>query len=337
MSTTIRDVAQRAGVGQGTVSRVLNGSSQVSPATRERVERAISELNYRPNLIAQSFASGRTDAVAVIAPFITRPSVVERLRGIERVVTLRDYQFIVYNVETAERRSACLRDVPRRDRIDGLVVISLIPTEAERAHIHDSGVPYVLIDGHEPSGTSVGIDDIAGGRTATDYLLSLGHRRIAFIGDFLDDPLSVNFTSSRLREQGYRTALEQAGIAVRRDYVRHGRHDREVARIIGRELLQLPERPQAIFAASDTQALGVVLAARDLQLTIPDDVSLIGFDDVEIAEFCGLTTIRQPLLHSGIRGAELLFGLIEQPTCSQPHQCLPVELIVRGSTRAAPA
>jgi LacI family transcriptional regulator len=336
MSTTIRDVAQRAGVGQGTVSRVLNGSSQVSPATRERVERAISELNYRPNLIAQSFASGRTEAVAVIAPFITRPSVVERLRGIERVVSLRDYQFIVYNVESAERRSACLRDVPRRDRIDGLVLISLVPTEAERVHIQSSDVPYVLIDGHETVGTSVGIDDIEGGRTATEHLLSLGHRRIAFIGDFLDDPLSLNFTSSRLREQGYRAALEQRGISVPRAYVRHGRHDREVARTIGRELLQLPERPQAVFAASDTQALGVLLAARDLGLRIPDDVSLIGFDDIEIAEFCGLTTVRQPLLSSGIRGAELLFHLIEQPSMTEPHQWLPIELVVRGSTRPAP-
>ena len=306
----------------------------MKPATRARVEQAIADLNYRPNLIAQSFASGRTEAIAVIAPFITRPSVVERLRGIERIVAGRDYQFVVYNVETAERRSACLLDVPRRDRIDGLMLISLAPTEHERNRLLQSGVPYVLVDGWDQHSLSVGIDDTLGGRMATEHLISLGHRRIAFLGDLLDDPLSLNFTSSRLREVGYREALHSAGLPIRAEHIRHGRHDRETAREMARHLLVGPDRPTAVFAASDTQALGVMLGARDLGLKVPEDLSLIGFDDIEIAEFCGLTTMRQPLLTSGISGAELLFQLIDRQPITATHRALQVSLVVRNSTRS---
>ena len=168
MGATIRDVARKAGVGLGTVSRVLNNSPLVSATTRQRVLDAIAELHYSPSQIARSFALGRTNTVATIAPFFTRPSVVERLRGIEAALASSAYNLVVFNVETVARRDACFHDVPRRDRCDALVIISLAPRAAETAYLLQSDVPVVLVDASAPGLPSVVIDDIAGGRLATE-------------------------------------------------------------------------------------------------------------------------------------------------------------------------
>lgn len=336
MGSTIRDVARAAGVGLGTVSRVLNGSPMVSPATRRRVLEVIAELQYTPSEIARSFSSGRTLTVATIAPFFTRPSVVERLRGIEVTLAASGYNLVVFNVETVARRDACLRDVPRRDRADGVIIISLAPHPQEADALRASGVPVVLVDAMGGALPHILIDDVAGGALAARHLIELGHRRIAFVGDPLEDPLTFNFTSSRHRFEGFKQALCAAGIAARPDYLRHGVHGRYEARVLGRELLQLPEPPSAIFAASDTQAMGVLEAARDLGVAVPAQLSLIGFDDIDVAEYLGLSTVRQPLFESGARGAELLLALIAGEAHPAAPEHLPVELVARTTTGRPP-
>jgi DNA-binding LacI/PurR family transcriptional regulator len=175
------------------------------------------------------------------------------------------------------------------------------------------------------------VDDVEGGDLATRYLLELGHRRIAFMGDKPSD--QFRFDSSRDRTIGYERALARAGLAVRPEYVPEGTQSRHVARSIAEELLQLPEPPTAVFAASDTQALGVLEAARALGVGVPDELSVIGFDDIEIASYVGLTTIRQPLFESGRRGAELLLRALAGEPGSARVETLPLELIVRGTTR----
>lgn len=336
MAATIRDVARAAGVGLGTVSRVLNNSPLVSTATRQRVLDVIAELQYTPSQIARSFALGKTRTVATIAPFFTRPSVIERLRGIEATLAGHGYNLVVFNIETAERRDTCLRDVPKADRCDGVLIISLAPRADEVDALRATGLPVVLIDTSAGNLPGVGIDDVAAGALATRLLIDLGHRRIGFLGDSDEYTATFNFTSSRDRHQGFREALNAAGITPQPAYERFGYHGRYEARALARELLQLPEPPTAIFAASDTQALGILEAARDLGVAVPDRLSIVGFDDIDIAEYLGLTTMHQPLFESGARGAELLLSLIAGVTPEPASEHLPVELVVRNST-APPA
>lgn len=334
MSTvTIRDVAKKAGVGVGTVSRVINGSPLVSDKTRQQVLQVIDELKYIPNPTARGLSLGKTLTIAVIAPFITRPAFIERLRGIESRLAESEYDLILFNVETVKRRDQLMREVPHRHRADGVIILSLSPREADVPLLAAAKVPIVLVDANHPELfylNRVVVDDVEGGWKATQQLIDLGHRKIGYISDWLENPL--NFISSRDRYIGYKKALQEAGLTIRPDYHGQGEHDRAVARRLAKKMLSLPERPTAIFAASDTQALGVLEAARELNLQVPGHLSVIGYDDIEIAEYLGLTTIRQLLYRSGRRGVELLLDILEgkyrEPVC----EVLPTELIVRRTT-----
>jgi len=333
MSATIRDVAQQAGVGLGTVSRVINGSQSVSEATRQRVLDVIKHLNYVPNPTARRLSLGRTLTIGVIVPFFTRPAEVERLRGIEHTLLDSGYDLILYNVETPEQRDLYFRDIPRRERVDGVLIVSLTPRDGDVKPFKKANVPIVLVDAHHASLARLNqviTDDIAGGRAATQHLIELGHRRIAYLSDCLDEPF--NFTSSRDRLAGYQQALQAAGIPFRPDYHVQGEHGRVEARRLAAQLLARPDRPTAIFAASDTQAMGVLEAARDTGLRVPDDLSVIGYDDIEIAEYLGLTTMSQKLYQSGQRGVELLLTTLRDPEAAPVAEVLPAELTVRGTT-----
>ncbi len=336
-TVTIRDVAKKAGVGLGTVSRVINASPQVSEATRRRVEEVIAELHYTPNPTARRLSLGKTLTVAVITPFFTRPSFTERLRGIENSLAESDYDLNIFNVETVERRDQCMHQIPRPDRADGVIILSLSPRDEDIPYLQQAQVPIVLVDANHPSLSSLNrviVDDVAGGRTATQHLIDLGHCRIGYISDWLDNPF--NFTSSRYRFLGYRQALDAAGIPFRPEYHGQGEHDWSEASLLAAQMLALPEPPSAIFAASDTQALGVLEAARHTGLRVPADLSVIGYDDIEIAEYLGLTTIRQLLYESGQIGVELLLDTLEGLHPEPVYKVLPTELIVRGTT-APPA
>jgi DNA-binding LacI/PurR family transcriptional regulator len=293
---------------------------------------AIAELRYSPSQIARSFSSGKTLTVSAIAPFFTRPSVVERLRGIEATLNVNGYSLVVFNVETVVRRDACLREIPWHDRSDGVLIISLAPRGDEAAALREAEVPVVLVDASAEGMHCVRIDDVAGGELAVRHLVQLGHARIGFVGDSIEEVRAFNFTSSRDRHAGYLNALAAAGVARRPDYERYGVHGRYQARLLARELLQLPEPPTAIFAASDTQAMGVLEAARDLQLGVPGDLSVVGFDDIDVAEYLGLTTVCQPLFESGKRGVELLLSLIGGEAAEPRRETLAIDLVVRGTT-----
>jgi DNA-binding LacI/PurR family transcriptional regulator len=195
----------------------------------------------------------------------------------------------------------------------------------------------VLIDTSHPKLAAfhrVTVDDVAGGRAVADYLVALGHTKIGFVGDVIDNPF--HFTSSRDRYLGYCNALDAVGIPRRTQYYAEGPHGRRQARSMAGHMLSLPERPTAIIAASDTQAVGVLEAAREAELRVPQDLSVVGYDDIELAEIMGLTTMRQSLFESGQRGAELLLQTLRDPQMDTVHEQLPAELVVR-STTARPA
>lgn len=327
---TIRDVAARAGVGVGTVSRMINGGHQVGTRTRERVQGAIEELGFRPSRRGQAFARGRTSSVAVMVPFVAHPSAVERVSGL--IHGLRDSRLpvSVADVELPEHQHEHLMSLVDDQRPEGLVVVSLHLSDEELAALASADVRPVLVDAEASGLSCLLVDDLLGGRMATEHLIGLGHRRVAFVGDLERDPFG--FTSSERRHRGYVDALAAAGIDRAPDLERTGRHGQDDARRQAAALFALPTPPTAVFAASDTQALGVLQAARERGLRVPEDVSVIGFDDIAVAELVGLSTVRQHLVESGVRAADLVLGQIADPARPAERVQLPLELVLRGTT-----
>jgi DNA-binding LacI/PurR family transcriptional regulator len=325
--STIASVAALAGVGVGTVSRVLNDSKAVSGSTRMRVLEAIAALDYEPSAAARALSTGRTSTIGIVAPFLTEPSVVERLRGATRRLAEAGYQVTLFDVQRPEQGESALRSLSVKGRVDGLLVVSLQPSAAQLERLAAAGIPVVLVDRRADGAPGVFIDDEAGGRLATEHLIGLGHRRIAFVGDLEGGPFG--FTSSEARRRGYEAALRDAEIKRRPLLVRRGPHRRDAARAATRELLALPDPPTAVFAASDHQALGVIEGAESAGVDVPERLSVVGFDDIELARYCGLTTIAQPLEDSGARGAEMLLAALDG-AAPRPHE-LRLELQIRST------
>jgi DNA-binding LacI/PurR family transcriptional regulator len=330
---TLNDVAARAGVSKATASRVLNGSSAVDPRTRDRVLAAMVELDYTPSSLARRLSFGRTLTISVLTTFLTRPQAAERLRGVDAVLSDSEFDLVIYNVETVDKRDQYLRGLALAQRTDGLLVISLPLRDEDTQRLSSAAIPVVVVDAHAPAVEGlphvVG-DDIGGGEAATRHLLELGHRRIAFLGDEFDNPFG--FTSSRHRAIGYERAIRASGLQTRPGLMALGAHSRYEAKELAAQLLARHDRPTAIFAASDTQALGVISAAHDAGLRVPDDLSVVGYDDIEIAEYLGLTTVRQRLFESGRLGADLLLREIERRSDDPPSVVLHPEVVVRSTT-----
>lgn len=318
-----------------TASRVLNRNELVNDETRRRVLQVMDELSFTPSHAARRLSLGRTLTISVVITFLTRPQAAERLRGVDAVLSDSEFDLVIYNVETVEKRDQYLTTLPVAQRTDGLLVISLPPSQEEVARLAAAAVPVVVIDAHAPGLEAlprvVG-DDIAGGELATRHLLELGHRRIGFVGDAFENPFG--FTSGRDRYAGYERALASTGLSVQADVVALGAHGRYEARELGMRLLTSPDPPTAIFAASDTQALGIMAAARELGLRIPEDLSIIGYDDIEAADYVGLTTVRQQLFESGRSGAEILLKEIEKRSATVPLVSLAPSVVFRATTAA---
>ncbi len=323
----IAEVAATAGVSVGTVSRVLNESPNVREHTRRRVTEVMKRLNYRPSRLAESLSRGQTRTVVILVPFLTRPSVTERLAGAISVLDDEGFDTVVRNVETPAQRDRHLAALTTRHEADGAVVVSLRLNSEHLAALRS--VPLAMVDTEAPGVPCTVVDDIRGGSLATEHLISLGHRRIGFVGDSPDE---FGFVSTRRRLLGYRRTLSRHRIEYDPAIVRLGRHSASVAAIMARELLSLPSPPTAIFAGSDTQALGVLTAAEKSGHSVPDDLSVIGYDDIESAALLGLSTVHQPLTESGARGARRLCALIRGQLVRPLREELPLSLVARTSS-----
>jgi DNA-binding LacI/PurR family transcriptional regulator len=270
----------------------------------------------------------------LVAPFLTRPSVVERLRGVVEAFGDSEYDLVLWTVETPEQRRRRLGGLVQRDRLDGALLISLPLDPIEAAKVRAVELSAVMVDAETPGLPGVLIDDEAGARLAVEHLVALGHRRIAYIGDHLEQ--RFGFTAPVKRHEGFCSVLRAHGLDIEPQWVLFGQHQRSVACEQATALLTAKHRPTAIFCFSDTQALGVLDAAEALQLNVPGDVSVVGFDDIEAARMPGLTTVRQPLYESGRLGAEMLMHLIAGDEVAGRSQELALELVVRRSTGPAP-
>lgn len=318
------DVARTAGVSVATVSKVVNGRWGVAQATVDRVQQVIDQLGYEASLGAQSLRSHRTNVLGIlVAEF--EPFSTELLKGASAELALTDYELLAYAAGSRgsmvgwERRSLARLS---GTLIDGAILVT--PTVVETKQ----GFHVVAIDPHTgPTGMpTVDSDNFAGAMLATNHLLELGHRRIGFIGGRPD------LESARLREAGFRKAMAEAGVTVDEALVRVGGYRTETAEGPARQVLTHPERPTAVFAANDLSAIAVVTAACGLGLKVPDDLSVIGFDNVPESALASppLTTIKQPLQQMGAVALHLLVDLIAGVE-RDPHVRLPTELVVRAS------
>lgn len=335
MTATIHDVAREAGVGIGTVSRVVNSSPSVKPDTRERVLAAIDRLQYKPDPIARSMISKRTNSLGVIVPFFTRPFFMEVLRGIEMVNAHLGRELILYNVETDAQRDHYFSELPMRRKVDGLLIVSLTPDNTVPGRFKDAGLPMVFIDAYSPLFTSLVVNNIEGAYEAVKFLIEKGHRRIGFINGQIEGNFKFNQANDRLI--GLHRAFGEAGLLFEPELVLTSEWSRIGGKQAALQLLSQHQRPTAIFAASDMQAVGVLEAARELGIAVPDQLSIIGFDGIEVSELLELSTIRQPVQEMGELGATLLVELIDNPARKPELIRFDTQLLERRTTGPVPS
>ncbi len=327
----IGDVARRAGVSTATVSRALTGAPHVSPDLRERVLAAAAELGYVVSPSASRLASGQTRSVAVVAPFLDRWFFGQVLAAVEEVLREAGYDVLLYGLPNAAAREAFFTDLPVRRRVDAVLVLTLPLTASETDALLGLGVPVGAVGVRAPGLSSVGIDDEAGALAAVNHLLNLGHTRIGMIGGGTSDDWA-RFTVSRTRARGYRAALIAAGQEIPTGYQVDGRFTFPGGVLGMAQLLAHPTPPTAVFAQSDEMAMGALDTLRHAGLTCPGDVSIIGFDDHELAELIDLTTIGQPVSAQGRAAARDL--VTRMATGAAPTvTTLPTRLILRATTR----
>jgi LacI family transcriptional regulator len=328
---TIGDVAAEAGVSIATVSKVINGRYGVAPQTLDKVKAVIDQLGYESSLVARSLRSRRTNVIGILVADI-EPFSAELLKGAGAAIRAREYELIVYSGSGhGKDHSGWERRYVSRlggTLTDGMILVT--PTVVD---VSDA-TPIVAVDPHTgPSRLpSVHSDNLAGAIAATEHLVGLGHRRIGFLAGRPD------LESAGQRERGYREALAAAGIAPDPELIRVGDYELEMSEAPARELLTLDDRPTAIFAANDLSAIQTMHVARSLGLTIPGDVSVVGFDNIPESAFTGtpLTTIDQSIQEMGRQAVELLIDLIEGDSERPQQITLPTRLVVRESSGPAP-
>ncbi|MGW3958838.1 LacI family DNA-binding transcriptional regulator [Amycolatopsis sp. NPDC005003] len=327
---TIRDVAARAGVSVATVSKVINERYGVSAATLARVRAVIEELGYEASLVAQSLRNHRTNVIGILVADL-EPFSTELLKGAADAIRGSGFELVVYSAggRTGDPAGWEKRYLSRLSGtlVDGAVLVTpAVSLEAV------PGTPVVAVDPHTgPSHLpTIDSDNLRGAQLATEHLLDLGHRRIAFLSGRPD------LESAELRKAGYLRALTAAGITPDEDLIRIGAYDPEISAASAHALLTGPDRPTAVFAANDISAIATVGAARELGLAVPDDLSVVGFDNVPESALCSppLTTVDQPIREMGHRAIRMLIALINGDEVERTHVTLDTGLVVRHSTRA---
>ena len=320
MNVTIYDVAKKAGVGIGTVSRVINNSPQISPSTREKVLKVIRELKYQPSAMAQGLARKKSNIIACVVPFFTGYFYFEVLNGIQQALSTYGYDLILYHVDKLEKKEEILKRTTRQRKVDGVLLISLPISDKLVNKFRESKLPIVLVDSYNDELDSITIENKQGAYIATEHLIALGHRRIGMINGCLSSVPAIN------RLEGFKSALSKYSISYNEYMVisANSNGDPEVIQNDGfnkkagykamNQLLALnDDRPTAVFISSDIQAAGAIKAIQEHQLNIPKDISIIGFDGIELSGYLGLTTMKQPMFEMGIIAVDRLIEKIQHP------------------------
>lgn len=329
---TIIDVANEAGVSYATVSRVVNNKGSINPETREKVLRAMAKLGYVANLQARSLAGGRSHVVGLLVHGIDTAYIGEIIRGIDDELANANYDLMLYTTHRRKTKESTYVATLTRGLADGLLLVLPRNHTAYIETLQRRNFPYVLIDhrGIEQDGPAVGATNWQGAYDATQYLIELGHQRIGFITGALDISVSID------RLEGYKAALREANLPIDPELIREGDFLQPRAYSCASELMSLPNRPTAIFASNDVSAFGVMEAIREHRLRIPDDVSIIGFDDIPQSGHTHptLTTVRQPLEEMGRKATQMLLQYLSGSKTEAERIQLPTKLVIRESCQS---
>jgi len=339
--TTMEDVAKAAGVSRTTVSFVLNNipNSNIADATRERVLQVARELDYAPNTQALNLVTGRTMMIALVVRKTTHQMASDAflgavIEGIMQAIEPHGYHLMIHAAQP-DGVNSTYRDLIRTRKADGLVISSPMVSDAEVRLLHDEGTPVVLQGASTMEGVaSIDVDNEQGAYDAVRHLIELGHRRIGHISNA---PFSYAASCERLN--GYRKALAEAGIPFDRALVREGNFTAESGYEPMYALLDLEDRPTAVFIGSDEVALGALDAARQRGITAPDDLSVIGFDNLPVGRYLQppLTTVHLPAFDLGREAGNMILALVRSEHLPRLKVSLPTRLILRGSTAPVPA
>lgn len=326
-TVTIYDVAKRAGVSIATVSRTFNTPDKVNPETRNRILEAIDALEFVPKAEARARALSQTNRIGVLTPFFTEPSFVQRLRGIGAALSRANFELVIYTIDSISRLKEYLTLIPLTGNLDGLIIISLPVSEEDIQRVTNQGIEVVLIEYAHPDVNSIEINDFRGGQMAANHFIQKGHKRIAFIG--AQEPYEYSIHPTKLRYEGFSQELAIHGLEISPQYAHRTVNTSQDALQAAKTLLTLPEPPTAIFAAADVYAFSVLKVAKEMEVNIPKDLAVIGFDDIDFAEYFDLTTIRQHLDESGRLAVELLLAHLEDPTRPPQHINLSLQFVQR--------
>lgn len=330
--STMKDVAQRAGVSVATVSRVLNNHARVDPTLRERVVKAMETLQYRPNRVAQRLRAGAGGVIGLIISDIENPFFVSVVRGVEDVAYEHGISVVLCNSDEHPAKQQMYIGVMKSEDVAGLIITPNAETDDSIGALVDSKMAVVFLDRrvHGVEVDSVTVDSAGGTRDAVRHLIRLGHRRIAMVSG------TALISTGRERYEAFMSALNEAGIRPEPELIRPGRFSLESGRQLTLELLDLPQPPTAIFAASNMLALGALQALHERSIRVPEQIAVVGFDDLPWASalWPPLTTVAQPTYQLGHEAARLLLRRIAEPNAPIESVMLKTELIVRRSCGA---
>ena len=333
----IVDVAREAGGSTATVSRALSGKDYVSRATKELVEEVAARLGYVPSASASTLVTGRTKNIGVVVPYVDRWFFATALETVDRELVKAGYDVTLYNLSSGDnhRRSIFKSSLPRK-RVDAVMCISVRMTDEELASLNAVNKPIVSLGGLIEGARNIKINDTAAGKLATDHLIAMGHTKIAMIGLSGNDEKFFRVFDER--RDGYESALKQAGIEPKASWYKQvAKYAISEGYAAAKQLLGDPHNsPTAIFASSDELAVGAMLAAKDMGLKVPQDVSIVGVDNHELADFFGITTIDQNVTGQAEQLVKLMLELLDNPNqAKDTFMDWPIELVVRASTTKA--
>ena len=330
VSSTSRDVAKKAGVSIATVSRVLNDSSHVSDRVRRKVLRTVKELNYQPNRTAQRLRAKRSYVIGLIISDIQNPFFTSVVRGIEDVANARGYSLVLCNSDEDPEKERVYIGILLAEAVAGVIITSTSESSRPVGDLLSHHIPVVAIDRKIKSRQidSVLVGNADGAYDAVSHLLSLGHRCIGFIG------LPLNYTPGKERYEGYQRALREHHLPISRSQVRFSNAKQDGGYESARDLLAKESCITALFVANNLMTLGALDAIRERGLKIPDDISIVGFDDMPWAMLLQppLTAIAQPTYDLGKQAAELLIERLQKTDKPVDHLRLNTQLVIRGST-----
>ena len=333
MAARIGDVAGRAGVSVATVSRALRGLPNVSPATRARVMAAAEELRYVAHPQASRLAAGRSHTVGVVVPRIGQWYYASLLDAVNAIVGAAGYDLLPFTLADPAACGRFLADLPFRKRVDGLIIVDVPMADDDLRRMADADVPIVTVGLRTQAFSSLTVDNHRGARLATEHLIGLGHHDVAFLGGHQPEPFA--FPIPRERRAGFEQAMGDHGLAVIDEWIVDAPLDATGGVEGMSTLMHASRRPTGIVAMADELAIGAMQVARDLGLRVPEDISIVGFDDHDLAEYLGLTTVRQDVARQGRESAGwILEALVRAPARPSHHEVLGTRLVVRGTTAA---